>query len=89
MGVLCLVLAGIVMSRLETKTDVIFGGIDGAIVSTDSYVAAGADDVYELEAGDDGGDVDMVSHFGVLVPDEAALEVVGPAGVFVFPAVDL
>ena len=34
MGVLSLALAAIVMSRLETKTDVIFGGIDGAIVST-------------------------------------------------------
>ena len=52
MGVLCLVLAGIVMSRLETKTDVIFGGVDGAIVSTDSYVVAGADEGEETEEED-------------------------------------
>ena len=54
MGVLCLVLAGIVMSRLEAKTDVIFGGMDGAIVSTDSYVAAGPDETEEVETVDEG-----------------------------------
>ena len=36
MAGLCLVLYTIVISRLESKTDVIFGGADGAYVSSDS-----------------------------------------------------
>ena len=37
MGLLSLVLSGIVLSRIEKKTDIIFGGIDGAIVQSDTY----------------------------------------------------
>ena len=38
MVVLTMVLAGIVISRAESKTDIIFGGIEGAYVRSDSYV---------------------------------------------------
>ena len=71
MGVLCLVLAGIVMSRLEAKTDVIFGGIDGAIVSTDSYVVAGADEGDETEETDEGWpDIDITEGQYRMVNDD-------------------
>ena len=36
MGILCLVLYTIVISRMNRQTDVIFGGVDGAYVSSDS-----------------------------------------------------
>ena len=71
MGVLCLVLAGIVMSRLEAKTDVIFGGMDGAIVSTDSYVAAGPDETEEVETVDEGWpDIDITEGQYRMVNDD-------------------
>ena len=38
MVVLTMVLAGIVISRAESKTDIIFGGIEGAYVRSYSYV---------------------------------------------------
>jgi D-alanyl-D-alanine carboxypeptidase len=71
MGVLCLALAAIVMSRLETKTDVIFGGIDGAIVSTDSYVVPGVDETEETEAVDEGWpDIDITEGQYRMVNDD-------------------
>ena len=67
MGVLCLVLVGIVASRLENKTDVIFGGADGAIISTDSYAyaKANATPTPELEEEEDDGwpDIDIYCMF--------------------------
>ena len=55
MAALSLVLAGIVLSRLEAKTDIIFGGVDGAIVSTDTYVYEDPDaNQNEGEEEDDG-----------------------------------
>ncbi len=38
MGVLLLALAGIVMSRVQGKSDIIFGGTDGAYVRSDTFV---------------------------------------------------
>ena len=37
MGALSLVLAAILISRAQSRTEIIFGGIDGAYVQTDSY----------------------------------------------------
>ena len=37
MGTLSLVLAAILISRAQSRTEIIFGGIDGAYVQTDSY----------------------------------------------------
>ena len=72
MGVLSLVLAGIVMSRLEAKTDVIFGGVDGAIVSTDSYVFAAANTTPTPEVQEDDGwpDIDITQGQYRMVNDD-------------------
>ena len=72
MGVLSLVLAGIVMSRLEAKTDVIFGGADGAIVSTDSYVFAAANTTPtpEVEVDDGWPDIDITQGQYRMVNDD-------------------
>ncbi len=61
MAVLSLALAGIVASRLENKTEVIFGGADGAIVSTDSYQFAEANATPTPEVAEDDGwpDIDI------------------------------
>jgi len=40
MAVLSIVLAGIVVSRVRTGTEIIFGGVDGAYINTDTYSTA-------------------------------------------------
>ena len=37
MAVLSMVLAGIVISRVQSGTEIIFGGADGALINTDTY----------------------------------------------------
>ena len=54
MGFLILVLAGIVVSRLESKTDIIFGGSDGAYVRSDTVSAVRAEATPTPEIADEG-----------------------------------
>ncbi|MBQ9662117.1 MAG: M15 family metallopeptidase [Oscillospiraceae bacterium] len=72
MAALSLVLAGIVLSRLEAKTDIIFGGMDGAIVSTDTYVYEDPNKAEETEEEVDDGwpDIDITQGQYRMVNDD-------------------
>ncbi len=72
MGALTLVLSGIVFSRLDSRTDVIFGGMDGAIVQTDTYTfgAADATPTPEVEVDDGWPDIDITQGQYRMVNDD-------------------
>ena len=54
MAVLSMVLAGIVISRVQSGTEIIFGGADGALINTDSYSTVDPNATPTPEVEDDG-----------------------------------
>ena len=59
MGALILVLSGIVLSRIEARTEIILGGVDGAYVSTDTYVIQNPNAGVDENADDGWPDIDI------------------------------
>ena len=75
MAALSIALAAIVASRLNSKTDVIFGGAEGAIVATDSYRFAEANVTPTPEVSENDGwpDIDITQGQYRMVNDDTEL----------------
>ena len=72
MGFLTLVLAGIILSRLQSKTDIIFGGVEGGIIQSDTYTAVNpnATPTPEVEEDDGWPDIDITQGQYRMVNDD-------------------
>ena len=71
MALLMMVLAGIIVSRVESRTDIIFGGVDGAYVRTDTYVQEDPNAQAQIvEEDDDWPDIDITQAQYRMVNDD-------------------
>ena len=71
MGFLALILAGIVVSRIESRDEIIFGGVDGAYVHTDTYQYKDPNATPEVVEVDDGWpDIDITQAQYRMVNDQ-------------------
>ncbi len=70
MAVLSMVLAGIVISRVQSGTEIIFGGADGALINTDTYSTVDPNATPTPEVDEDWPDIDITQGQYRMVNDD-------------------